>query len=58
MGVQETTPENKIPFHMASTYVVGNFPLTDVFKKRVRTDKSPIVWNVNGQEIQANFVVY
>ncbi len=58
IGAWETTRENKILFHMSYTYVIGNFPSTDVFGKRVQTDKSPIVWNANGQEIQANLVVY
>ncbi len=43
MGVQETTCKNKILFHIASTYVIKNFPSMDVFEKRVRMDKSPIV---------------
>ncbi len=43
MGARETTRENKILFHMASTYVAGNFPSTDVFEKRVQTDTAPII---------------
>jgi hypothetical protein len=33
MGARETTHKNKILFHMASMYVIGNFLSTDVFEK-------------------------
>ncbi len=58
MGAQETTCKNKISFRISSTYVIEDFPSTDVFEKRVRLDTSSIVWNANGQEILANLVVY
>ncbi len=47
----------KNSFHISSTYVIRNFPSTDVFEKRVRMDTSPIIWNANGREILANLVV-